>query len=292
MGRATEIAWTDATFNPWWGCVRVSPGCVHCYAEAFAKRTGNAVWGVQAPRRFFTEKHWREPLNWNAAAEKAGVRKRVFCASMADVFEDRDDLDPWRAKLWVLIESTPWLDWQLLTKRPENIADRLPLRWLPIGGSPRVPRNLWLGATAEDQEHYGTRWPDLAEAARDFGVSTTFISYEPALGPLEVLCHGCGHNVAAHHAPDQGGCSGWFPSWIIVGGESGGGARPFVVEWAASVVGQCRRSPIRCFVKQLGRQPIVALTGQRLKLLSDKGGDMAEWPEPLRVREFPEVPGV
>lgn len=119
MGAATEIAWTDATFNPWWGCVRVSPGCENCYAESFAKRTGNAVWGVQAPRRFFPDKHWSEPRKWNAAAEKAGIRKRVFCASMADAFERREELDPWRAKLFALIEETPWLDWQLLTKRPE-----------------------------------------------------------------------------------------------------------------------------------------------------------------------------
>jgi protein gp37 len=285
MGKQTEIAWTDHSFNPWWGCVRVSPGCVHCYAESFAKRTGNKVWGVEAPRRFFGEKHWREPISWNAAAEKAGVRKRVFCASMADVFEGRADLMVWRDRLWAMIESTPWLDWQLLTKRPHNIVGMLPERWRAA-----APANLWLGTTAEDQEHYAERWPLLAEAAHEFGVGVTFVSYEPALGPLELMCHGCGHNVAAHHAPDQGGCSGWFPHWVIVGGESGNGARPFALEWATSVVGQCKRSPIRCFVKQLGRSPLVALTGQKLRLVSDKGGDMSEWPVALRVRQFPSTP--
>ncbi len=309
MGAETEISWTNATFNPWWGCVRVSPGCTNCYAESFAKRTGNQVWGVQAPRRFFGEKHWREPLKWNATAEKARIRKRVFCASMADVFEDRDDLLPWRMKLWSLIESTPWLDWQLLTKRPENIRDRLPMYWAPRDGTPRVPRNLWLGTTAEDQKHYNERWPELAAVARDFGVATTFISYEPALGPLELRCRGCDGTVADHHAPDQGGCSGWFPSWVIVGGESGPGARVFEVDWARSVVEQCASARIACWVKQMGRNPALSVeatgnfrtndkTGRRqaqfsvrrLPLLDKlKGADPSEWPPELRVRQFPEA---
>lgn len=92
MAQHSKIEWTHHTFNPWWGCMKVSPGCVHCYAESFAKRTGNPVWGTDAPRRFFNEKHWAEPRKWNAAAQAAGQRQRVFCASMADVFEDRDDL--------------------------------------------------------------------------------------------------------------------------------------------------------------------------------------------------------
>ena len=93
MGETTAIGWTDHTFNPWWGCERVSPGCQHCYAERFAKRTGNDVWGRTAPRRFFGPKHWAEPERWNAAALRDGLPAFVFCASMADVFEDRRDLD-------------------------------------------------------------------------------------------------------------------------------------------------------------------------------------------------------
>src|SRR5512138_1944819 len=100
----SKIAWTDHTFNPWWGCVRVSEGCVNCYAETFAKRTGNDVWGVNKPRRFFGEKHWAEPLKWNTEAEQKDGRTFVFCASMADVFEDRRDLDEPRERLWKLIE--------------------------------------------------------------------------------------------------------------------------------------------------------------------------------------------
>ena len=114
MGTETAISWCDHTFNPWWGCVRVSPACQHCYAETFSKRVGLKVWGPESDRRFFGPKHWAEPLKWNTAAVKAGVRRRVFCASMADVFEDRADLLNERLRLFQLIEDTPQLDWLLL----------------------------------------------------------------------------------------------------------------------------------------------------------------------------------
>ena len=107
MGKDTEIGWTDHSWNPWWGCTKVSPGCANCYAEKFSKRVGHRVWGDQAPRRFLGDKHWAQPLKWNAAAAKAGERHRVFCASMADVFEDRDDLAESRISLILLIEDTP-----------------------------------------------------------------------------------------------------------------------------------------------------------------------------------------
>ena len=126
MGVETKIAWTDHTFNPWWGCVKVSPGCANCYAETFAKRTGHAVWGAETDRRFFGDKHWAEPVKWNLAAAKAGVRRRVFCGSMCDVFEGpRPLLDDWRDQLWTLIRYTPNLDWLLLTKRPESLAEAM-----------------------------------------------------------------------------------------------------------------------------------------------------------------------
>src|SRR5262249_26019968 len=127
MGKQTAIDWCNHTFNPWWGCdeARVpdgsmSPECVYCYARTFAKRVGHDIWGADAPRRSFGDKLWVEPEKWNGDAALSGERRRVFCASMADVFEDRPDLDPHRARLWALIERTPHLDWLLLTKRPEN----------------------------------------------------------------------------------------------------------------------------------------------------------------------------
>ncbi|MFN9822321.1 MAG: DUF5131 family protein, partial [Akkermansiaceae bacterium] len=154
MSKKTSIEWTDHTFNPWWGCEKVSPACQHCYAETFSKRIGPAVWGAHAPRRFFGEAKWAEPLQWNAEAKNAGERKRVFCASMADVFENRKDLDEWRSKLWRLIEITPMLDWLLLTKRPQNIGKMVPWKneW---------PDNIWLGTTVENQKYAEERLPHL-----------------------------------------------------------------------------------------------------------------------------------
>lgn len=219
MGQDSKIEWTHHTFNPWWGCVKVSPGCAHCYAETFAKRTGNAVWGAESPRRFFSDKHWDEPLWWNTAAKAEGQRKRVFCASMADVFENRPDLDAPRVRLLNLIEATPWLDWLLLTKRPENI---IPVMDRAMKGSfePRstfvhhMP-NVWLGVTGEDQEHYTRRMASL------LGISAAvrFVSAEPLLGSI----------IMGVMRPD----------WIIVGGESGGKARPMDAEWVRSLRDQC-----------------------------------------------------
>src|SRR5438132_14177344 len=123
MAKNSSIEWTHHTFNPWWGCSKVSPGCAHCYAEAWAKRIGQRVWGRQSSRRFFGISHWEQPVRWNSEAERIRKRRRVFCASMADVFERRADLNAVREKLWDLIEITPWLDWLLLTKRPQNISE-------------------------------------------------------------------------------------------------------------------------------------------------------------------------
>jgi protein gp37 len=121
MGENSKIEWTTHTFNPWWGCTKVSEACKHCYAEAWAKRLGQRVWGPKSKRRFFTDQHWKQPLTWNRKAEGAKERPRVFCASMADVFENQTELESHRRRLWDLIEATPNLDWLLLTKRPMNV---------------------------------------------------------------------------------------------------------------------------------------------------------------------------
>lgn len=175
MGESSGISWTDHTFNPWWGCVKVSPGCKHCYAEAFSKRVGEAVWGERAPRRFFGDKHWAAPLKWNAKAVKEGVRRRVFCGSMCDWAEDRGDLIYEREKLWELIRATPGLDWLLLTKRPENIAGMLPKDWRAGGYS-----NVWLGTTVENQEAAEKRLSVLLEVP----AVVHFASMEPLLGAV------------------------------------------------------------------------------------------------------------
>ena len=116
MSKDSKIEWTHHTFNPWWGCTKVSEACTYCYAESWAKRLGSDIWGTRNQRRLFGETHWQQPITWNREAEREGKRKRVFCASMADVFENRPELVAPRTRLWAMIESTPWLDWLLLTK--------------------------------------------------------------------------------------------------------------------------------------------------------------------------------
>jgi protein gp37 len=135
MAQNSKIEWTDHTFNPWVGCTNVSPGCDHCYAEAWSKRSGLVKWGKN-PRRRTSEAYWRAPMKWQAASRsfsiQNGRRQRVFCASLADVFENKADAE-WRSDLFQLIAATPALDWLLLTKRPQNIEKMLPKSW-PEGG--------------------------------------------------------------------------------------------------------------------------------------------------------------
>jgi len=154
MAQNSSIEWTDHTFNPWWGCSKVSPACLHCYAETWAKRVGQKIWGVQSPRRLFGTAHWDEPVRWDAEAEASGIRRRVFCASMADVFESRSELTDEREKLWMLVETTPSLDWLLLTKRPQNT-----FRFAPW--SDEWPNNVWVGTTVENQ-HWANQAPSAA----------------------------------------------------------------------------------------------------------------------------------
>lgn len=275
----TKISWTDATFNPWWGCTKVSPGCTHCYADTFAKRVGQDIWGPNAERRFFGAKHWVEPYKWDEKARKAGKRLRVFCASMADVFEDRADLDPERRKLWDLIETTPNIDWQLLTKRPQNICRMIDQRWMQ---DPRP--NVWFGTTAENQEQANARIPELLKVP----ARIRFLSVEPMLGPVKL-------NEIPNTTKLGSGESridaigGWAINtfkqhmratpierihWVICGGESGAGARPMGIEWARDLRAQCDDAGVSFFMKQLG--------GVR-----DKRHKIDDMPNGLRVREFP-----
>lgn len=165
----SKIEWTTHTFNPWWGCVKVSAGCEHCYAETFSKRTGHSIWGPAktTSRRLFTDKHWAEPLKWNETAQQAGERHRVFCASMADVFEDHPQVIDARQRLFELIDRTPYLDWLLLTKRPENIRRLWPFGWYD---DQYTWPNIWLGTSVENQIAADTRIPHL------LGIPATVLS--------------------------------------------------------------------------------------------------------------------
>lgn len=252
MGETSAISWTDATFNPWIGCTKISQGCKLCYAETQNNRYqwNPAGWGPGAPRKRTSAANWKKPIQWAKEARAAGMVKRVFCASLADVF-DAEAPAQWRNDLWVLISECSaigGLEWLILTKRPENIR-----RMMPAHLTENPPDHIRIGTTCEDQENAEKRIPELLHSWR----GKNFISYEPAIGPLHM--HG----------------SFWPIDWIIVGGESGAGCRSFDIQWARHIREQCKNSGTAFFMKQLGGHP-------------DKRHDPEVWPEDLRVREFPE----
>lgn len=262
MSANSAIEWTDHTFNPWWGCTKVSPGCTHCYADTLSHRYGHDVWGPKADRRFFGAKHWVEPLKWNRDAEREGQRRRVFCASMADVFEQHmlpevaGKQHEARCVLWETIERTPWLDWLLLTKRPENIGLMVPWTWLHC-----PPHNVWYGTSVEDQQRAAERIPRLL----DVPAVVRFLSCEPLLGPLDLrpwLWEAAGPAWAGSNVADPG------IHWVITGGESGAHARPCDPDWVRSLRDQCLEvnatvpGAIAFFHKQWGGR--IAKSGGRL----------------------------
>lgn len=260
MGRDSAIEWCHHTFNPWIGCTKVSPGCANCYAEARDQRfNGGKHWGSGAPRRVTSPGNWREPLKWNRRAAKAGVRYRVFCGSLCDVF---DPLSPYGAMdwLWALIDATPSLDWLLLTKRPM-------LYWPSHG----FPPNVWIGTTVEspDQLH---RVDDLLKIP----ARVRFLSVEPMLGPVDLsvalpptwgrrsdgkwgcdtCCHGDRCDEPAHvHRSSCTVCKNGAVEridWVICGGESGPKARPMHPDWARSLRDQCAAAGVPFLFKQQG----------------------------------------
>lgn len=336
MGDVTKIEWCDYTFNPWVGCSKVHAGCANCYAEAdFDKRRHFAQWGPHGTRVKTSAANWAKPPKWNRRdhrcmncgklcfregvhpnevrsqccnANAVPVRPRVFCASLADVFEDWDGpvydskgnvlfrsdggrvgpmaahhsherivqltMANLRRELFALIDATPNLDWLLLTKRPQNIRrmwvdEKIP--WRATGQWHRD--NVYLLTSISDQPTADAMIPELLKCrdlARVLGVSL-----EPQLGPIDIT---------------------WWVNqglgWVIVGGESGPGARPCQVGWIRSIVEQCRVADVRCFVKQLGAEPRPSALpcDVRVRAIRDKkGGNPQEWPEDLRVREFPRI---
>lgn len=298
MGADSKIQWTHHTFNPWIGCTKVHTGCTNCYAEAQNGRWGynGGTWGKGAPRKITSDSNWKQPLKWARDAAKAGERRRVFCASLADVLDEEAPAGA-QGQLWDLIRATArtgahgdprvdgafGLDWLLLTKRPE--------RWRII---PEDVRPLvWLGASASDQPTLHRVLAPLLEAGP---VAKRFLSLEPLIGPIDPYFF----EMAA-------------VDWMIVGGESGPKARPFDIAWARTLVRYCAEIGTACFVKQLGARPMLGAkleqyeksfgvpggrgritfvsfeSEESLSLDDKKGGDWSEWPADLRVREFPGV---
>lgn len=262
----SKIAWTHHTFNPWVGCTKVSAGCTHCYAETLNHRWGKDNWGPMAERQRTSETYWKQPLTWNKEAERQGEMHRVFCASMADVGEDRRDLDQARMDLAVMIEATPELHWLLLTKRPENMV-RLFADWSTSKG-PGWPSNVWVGTSVEDQAAADKRIPSLLEIP----CTTRFLSVEPMIGPVDLA--GYAHIPDSKHQPIPALRGPKGIDWVICGGESGPGFRPMDLAWARSLRDQCRQESTAFFMKQTGGHP-------------HKGEDLADIPADLRIREFP-----
>lgn len=224
----STIEWTHHTFNPWMGCAHKSEGCDNCYAEtSMDKRYKKVKWGHGQPRSRTSEGNWKLPLRWDRQTAALGERARVFCASLADVFDDEVP-EEWRQDLWELIESTPNLDWLLLTKRPENYAKFL--SWLKGGGDPW--QHVWLGTSTENQQRFVERVPILLNTP----AAIRFISPEPLLGPITM-------DQLKHREQLD---------WVIVGGESGPGSRPMEQSWAKDLRDQCLAKGVAYFFKQWG----------------------------------------
>lgn len=243
MAENSKIEWTHHTFNPWRGCTKVSAGCANCYAEAMSKRNPATlgVWGDAGTRVIAAENYWRQPLKWDRDAETAGERRRVFCASLADVFEDRPELIEPRERLFSLIDRTPHLDWLLLTKRPENIVRLWPMGWYDGGLGQFTWPNVWIGTTVENQEQADKRVPELLNVP----ARVKFLSCEPLLGPLD-LSH------VANSAGENYGIMDGVIDWVICGGESGSNARPMSPNWARGLRDQCAAAGVPFFFKQWG----------------------------------------
>ena len=316
MAENSNIEWTNHTFNPWRGCTKISPGCANCYAETMSHRNPSVlgVWGPKGKRVVAAESAWREPLKWDRKAKEAGERHRVFCASLADVFEDwqgpihdsrafalftTDTIrqsyhkeyestrinETWRPltmqdvrlRLFSLIDQTPNLDWLQLTKRPENIQQMMPpsssslVAW-PDDGPVAIRPNLWLGVSVENQEQADRRIPILLQTP----AAVRFLSCEPLLGEVNVAQwlysdhdKASMDNQYLSPLPGTSAAQNWLSKigWVIVGGESGHGARPMHPDWARSLRDQCQAAGVPFFMKQMTKKGPI--------------------PDDLFIREFP-----
>lgn len=273
MAEHSSIAWCDATFNPWIGCSEVSPACDHCYAREFMTKKPRWATAWSGDRFRTSAANWAAPLRWNLQAAATGIRRRVFCASLADVFDDQ--VDPqWRDDLWGLVDSTPSLDWLLLTKRPQNIVKMLPAEHC-LFGEPWP--NVWLGATVENQEEADQRIMHLLASP----AKVHFLSCEPLLEKLDLSAIPLNPGYAPLYAPLTG--NWWFTDtgmratigWVICGGESGRDMRPMQADWARSLRDQCSSAGVPFFMKQMNGK------SQR---------SMEPIPDDLMIREFPSRP--
>lgn len=293
MAEVTKIAWTHSTFNPWIGCTKIAPPCDNCYAAARDSRhliNGTTHWGPGVARHRTSPSYWRQPLSWNKKAAASGEPWRVFSASQADVF-DNEVQQEWRNDLFELISATPHLTWLLLTKRIGNVKEMLPADW--GDGYP----NVWLGITVGSQNEVERDVPKLQNTK----ARIRWLSIEPQLGSISLRPiwreqtsprEDGGFTYADY--PLQGlqsnGCG--FANvpkidWVVNGGESrqSGKCRRYDIAWGRLLRAQCKQDGAAFFMKQLGH---LAHDGGAEIAYTGKGDDPAEWPEEIRVREFPE----
>jgi protein gp37 len=239
MGKTTGISWTDATWNPWQGCTKVSDGCRNCYMYREKSRYGQDPFTVvrSKPATF------NAPMKWNLQEGS-----RIFICSWSDFFHE--DADPWRAEAWQIIDQLSNYDFLIPTKRPERIQKCLPANWHD------GYHNVWLGVSVENQQTADERIPILAKMP----AALKWISVEPMLEGISLIYR----DENWHTVFD----------WVVLGGESGPNYRSCDIGWLRDAVDQCRKADIPVFVKQLGGWP-------------DTGHELTDFPEDLRIREFP-----
>lgn len=255
--KESKIEWTDHTHNEWIGCEKISDGCKHCYAEELMdKRYARAKWGANGTRTLTSTQNRNKPFSWNRKAEKEGVRYKVFAQSLSDTFEDREELEPWRIKLFEKIASTPNLDWLLLTKRPD-VAKKFFQKYPQF----KDLSNLWLGVSVENQKTADERIPILL----DIPAKVRFLSMEPLLEktfifPFSIQSECCGFSsgyvsiakpMKCHKCKEERKVLSKI-DWVIVGGESGRNARPMHPDWVRIIQEDCEYNGIPFFFKQWG----------------------------------------
>jgi protein gp37 len=273
MAENSKIEWCDHTFNPWIGCTKVAAGCANCYAEELMdKRYHKAEWGPTGTRVKTSESNWKLPLKWNREAEKSGKRARVFCASLADIFEEytfdyerQVAMTEWRTELFKLIDSTRHLDWLILTKRPENIMNMWPRdRGYPPGCPAEFQTgdifetaknyyrfNVWLGTSVAEQKDADKNIPKLLQCRKLAPV--LFLSCEPLISKVDLSYYfpptakaDCEPELLPYYNVHMN------IDWVIAGGESGKDARPMHPDWARSLRDQCVRAGVPFLFKQWG----------------------------------------
>lgn len=263
MAIKSKIQWTEATWNPWHGCKKVSPGCKFCYMYRDKERYNQDPTTVLRSKTKF-----KDPLKWESPMT-------IFTCSWSDWFIE--EADEWRNEAWDIIKRTPQHTYQILTKRPERIVDHLPEDW---GGG---YENVWLGVSVESQAQLHRMC-----TLYDIPAKVKFLSLEPLIGPIDLFQH-----MTSSPTFDDPGNAGepilWGMDWVIIGGESGNANgkykyRPCAISWIEKIIEQCQEenTQVPVFVKQLG-----TYLSSHLSLKDRHGGNMEEWPKKLRIREMP-----